>query len=178
MKRRMGALFRAASLALALAGCAVTPAASPGTTGVPGAPSIGPGVAAARGALEAALAPAGFSLELVPIPDRPPEPAGFAPLARVTLRAPLAADPAGGRITLYEFADAPAATAAGSSLAAYLGSGPTRVQFTPDARFVLRQVGSTIVFFAWSPSNAPDARTGDLAAAVATVGREIPVRPL
>jgi len=42
-------------------------------------------------------------------------------------------------------------------------------------RHVIRQVGSTVVFFAWSPASSPDARTAEVAAAVATVGTEVPI---
>jgi hypothetical protein len=51
------------------------------------------------------------------------------------------------------------------------------VQFPPDVRFVLRQVDSTLVFYPWSPASSPDPKTADLAAAIATVGTEVPIPP-
>jgi hypothetical protein len=45
----------------------------------------------------------------------------------------------------------------------------------PDTRFVIRQVGRTVVFFAWSPLNSPDPRTADIQKALETVGIGIPV---
>jgi hypothetical protein len=173
-------VLAAVAAAWLLDGCSGAPAPTPALAPAPSASIPTSGSAATdetRRALEGALRAAGFALETSQVPRRPPEPAGFEPLARVTLRAPLAADASGGLITIYEFADGPAAADAGASLAAYLGSGPTRIQYPPDARLVLRRVGSTLVFFSWSPTNAPDPRTADLAAAIATVGTEIPIRP-
>ena len=60
-------------------------------------------------------------------------------------------------------------------MAGYLASGPGRIQFPNDARHVLRQVGSTLVFFTWSPAASPDPKVGALAAALETVGTEIPI---
>ncbi|MFH1475321.1 MAG: hypothetical protein ABIG85_05620 [Chloroflexota bacterium] len=65
--------------------------------------------------------------------------------------------------------------AGAAELAAYVTSGPGRVQYAPDVRHVIRRVGSTVVFFPWSPASSPDARTADVAAAVATVGTEVPL---
>jgi hypothetical protein len=82
----------------------------------------------------------------------------------------LAQDPAHGFIVLYDFPDAGAAYAAGTEMARYLASGPGRIQFPPDAEHVLRQVGSTLVFFTRSPGNSPDPRSVDIAQALGTVG--------
>jgi hypothetical protein len=59
--------------------------------------------------------------------------------------------------------------------ARYVGSGPGKVQFPVDARFVLRQVGTTLVFYSWSPGTPADPRTPDIATALATLGVEIPI---
>jgi hypothetical protein len=84
-------------------------------------------------------------------------------------------DPTHGFISVYQFADEAAAAAAGNQQAVYLASGPGRVQFQPDTRFVLRQVGPTVVFFAWSPANSPDERTPEIQRVLETIGTAIPI---
>ncbi len=108
---------------------------------------------------------------------RPAEPPSFASVARWPFQAVLPDDPAGGYFVIYEFPDLAFAAAGGRDLAAYITSGPGRVQFPPDVRFVLRQVGSTLVFYPWSPASSPDPKTPDLAAALASVGSEVPIPP-
>ena len=61
---------------------------------------------------------------------------------------------------VYDFPTPQAAFAGGSELAAYLASGPGRVQFPNDAQHVIRQVGSTLVFYTWSPVNSPNGHAG------------------
>ena len=77
---------------------------------------------------------------------------------------------AGGFIVVYEFSDAGTASTAGNELAEYLGSGPGRVQFASDTRFVLRQLGTTLVFFPWSPGSSPDPRAPKIEEALRTLG--------
>jgi hypothetical protein len=60
-------------------------------------------------------------------------------------------------------------------MAAYLASGPGRVQFPNDARHVLRQLGPTLVFFTWSPTVSPDPSVAALAGALETLGTGIPI---
>ena len=78
---------------------------------------------------------------------------------------------------VYELPDLAAAATSAAELAAHVTSGPGRVQYPPDVRHVIRQVGSTVVFFPWSPASSPDARTAEVAAAVAGVGTEVPLPP-
>ena len=59
-------------------------------------------------------------------------------------------------------------------MGAYLESGQGRVQFPPDARHVLRQLGSTVIFLSWSPSTLTDPRMDDVAAALETLGTRDP----
>jgi hypothetical protein len=106
---------------------------------------------------------------------RPPEGPLLAAAPRSVVQATLPNDPAHGFIVVYAFASGAAAQAAAEDHAAYVASGIGRVQFTSDARFVLRLLGSTVVFFWWSPGAALDPRTADIATALATIGTEVQV---
>ena len=107
---------------------------------------------------------------------RPPEGSILAAAPRSVLQGTLPDDPAHGFIVIYALASDAAAEAAAEDQAAYVASGPGRVQFTPDAHFVLRVASSTVIFFWWSPGAALDQRTKDIEAALANVGTEVPVR--
>jgi hypothetical protein len=124
-----------------------------------------------------ALRAAGLVVESTLTAIRPAEPPSFAGVARWPFQAVLPDDPAGGYFLVYEFADPAVAADGGRDLAAYIASGPGRVQFPPDVRFVLRQVGATLVFFPWSPASSPDPKTSSVATALASVGSEVPIPP-
>jgi hypothetical protein len=128
-----------------------------------------------RQRLAEALGAASLQLEASQIPFRPAESPRLAAAPRAVFQVRLPQDPNHGFIVVYEFADTGAASAAGAEQASYLASGPGRVQFPIDARFVLRQVGTTLVFYAWSPGTPADPRTPDIAAVLATIGVEIPI---
>jgi hypothetical protein len=172
--RRAGRIAAAAVVAVLGAGCAapVAPTAAPVVTP---RPTISPAVAATQAQLDGALRARGIALKATDLFVRPGEPASFAAAPRTALRAVLPDDPEGGLVVVYEFPDPAAAAAAATELAGYVTSGPGRVQYPPDVRHVLRQVGSTLVFFPWSPASSPDPRTEDVAAALATVGTEVPI---
>lgn len=106
---------------------------------------------------------------------RPPEGPLLAAAPRSVVQATLPEDPAHGFIVIYAFGSAAAAQAAAEDHAAYVVSGPGRVQFTSDAHFVLRVLDSAVVFFWWSPGAALDARTADIETALLKVGAEVPV---
>lgn len=107
---------------------------------------------------------------------RPPEGALMAAAPRSVIQATLPDDPAHGFIVIYALDSEAGAQAAAEDQAAYIASGPGRVQFATDAHFILRVLGSTVVFFWWSPGAALDSRTGDIETALLTVGAEVPVR--
>ncbi len=136
-----------------------------------------PAVQATLAQIDGALRATGIVLLPTLTTVRPAEPPSFASGARWPFQALLPDDPAGGYFVIYEFPDLAFAAAGGRDLAAYITSGPGRVQFPPDVRFVLRQVGSTLVFYPWSPASSPDPRTPDLAAALASVWSEVPIPP-
>ena len=107
---------------------------------------------------------------------RPPEGPLLAAAPRSTVQATLPEDPAHGFIVVYALATPAAAQAAAEDQAAYIASGIGRVQFAPDAHFVLRVLGPTVVFFWWSPGASLDARTSLIEQALGTVGSAVEVR--
>jgi hypothetical protein len=135
----------------------------------------GPDVASTRARLADALGAVSLQLTVPQVPYRPGEASAFAAAPRAVFQVVLPDDPTHGFISVYQFADEAAAAAAGNQQAVYLASGPGRVQFQPDTRFVLRQVGPTVVFFAWSPANSPDERTPEIQRVLETIGTAIPI---
>jgi hypothetical protein len=131
-------------------------------------------VAATRAALQQALGARQLQVTEPQVAFRPPESPRLAAAARSVVQVVLPNDPAHGFISIYEFADDAAATDAGREQAAYVASGPGRVQFPSDTQFVIRQLGPTIVFFTWS-SNSPDPATPKIRDALEAVGVGIPV---
>jgi hypothetical protein len=108
-------------------------------------------------------------------PYRPPETPALTTAPRAVVQVVLPQDPAHGFIVVYELSGDAQAASVGREYAAYLASGPGRINFPMDTRFSLRRVGSTLVFFSWSPENWPDPRSGDIATALDQVGEGIPV---
>jgi hypothetical protein len=94
---------------------------------------------------------------------------------RAVYQAILPKDPARGYIVIYEFADPARAAAAAAEQQAYLGSGPGRVQTPQGTVTVIRQVGSTLVLYAWLPGAAADASAPGIQAALETLGIGFPV---
>ncbi len=173
MAARVRSRYRWAGWALALgivaAGCGIgAPSVTPPT-------ATGSDVVAARAELEDALGALSLQLDDPQVPHRPGESPTFAAAPRAVFQVVLPDDPGHGFVSVYEFADEARAEAAGKDQAAYIASGPGRVQWVPDTRFVIRQVGRTVVFFAWSPLNSPDPRTADIQKALESVGTGIPV---
>ncbi len=175
--RRAAAPTLAGALAVALAACG-------GGAGLP-APTVGPiatpistpsiAVQTTIVQLQGALRAAGLTLRATQVPVRPAEPASFAGVARWPFQVVLPDDPTGGLFVVYEFPDVALAAIGAADLAGYVASGPGRVQYPTDVRFVLRQVGTTIVLFAWSPASSSDPRTEAAANALATVGSEVAI---
>jgi hypothetical protein len=169
----------AALVALVAGGCGIAANTTGTTSFTP--PSVGPSigttaaVTGTRAAVAAALAAKSLQLGDPKVPFRPPESARLAAAARGVYQVVLPADPAHGFVSIYEFPDAAAAATAGKEQADYVASGPGRVQFPIDTRFVIRQLGTTIIFYAWSPENSPDPRTTDIQSALETVGAAIAV---
>ena len=167
----------ACAAALSVAACwgaGLAPPAVP-TAPTPGA-SVTPAIELARIQLEGALRSGGLALTQPAAPYRPAESPALAAAPRVVFQAPLDGAPDQGRIVVYELGDPQAAYVAAREMAAYLGTGPGRIQFAPDARFALRLLGSTVIFAPWSPANADDPRAGDrLLVLLQTVGADVPI---
>ena len=140
------------------------------TTGVAGSAAT-----VTRGDVARALAAQGIQVEDVTRPYRPAEAPAFATAPRLVIRAILPDDPDHGLVVIYEFADPAAASAAAEEEAAYIASGVGRVQFPNDARFLIRVVGSTAIFFTWSPAASLDARTASIATALEGLGLGVTV---
>lgn len=157
-----------------------------GRVAAPGAPTFppvgattapaGPAAASTRTALADAFAAQGLQLEDVVTAYRPAEAPRVALAPRLVVRVIVPADPDHGRILIYEFRDAGAATVAAREQASYVSSGVGRVQFPPQTQFTLRVVGSTVLFYAFSTEDVPDPeRATAIATALAGLGFEVPV---
>ena len=95
---------------------------------------------------------------------------------RTVLQVTLPEDPDRGFILVYALASPAAAQAAAEDHAAYLAAGiGGGVQYPPGTEFALRVAGANVVFFHWLPANSPDARTPEIAAALATIGTEVAI---
>jgi hypothetical protein len=177
--RRAVAIATIAVLALVVIAALVGGTPPPGAATFPpvGATTGSAGSAAAvtRGDVTRALAAQGLQAEDMSRPYRPAEAPAFATAPRIVIRAILPDDPDHGLIVIYEFADPATASAAAGDQAAYIASGVGRVQFPTDSRFVIRVVGSTAVFFTWSPAGSPDARTASIATALEGLGLGVTV---
>lgn len=162
--------------ALAVAGCGIAarggPVQSPIATPIPSVPVA---IDQTRVQLEGAFRAAGYFLERADDPFRPPESALLAVTPRVVYQVLLPDDPGRGQIVVYEFPDPERAAAAGREMAAYLASGPGRVQFSPDARHVLRQLGTTLIFYTWSRESAASDAVEEIATVLDTVGQGIAI---
>jgi hypothetical protein len=171
----------AVTLALLIAACAPAapvPGTNPPSTAVGTAPALSASVSTTADRIAAALGSVGLTATALPpqpVTFRPGESPLLAAAPRLVLQALLPGDPGRGFIVVYDFVDDAAAATAGAEMAGYLATGPGRIQFPNDARHVLRQVGPTLVFFTWSPAASPDPKVGALAAALETVGTEIPI---
>jgi len=173
---RSGPVAVIIALGLLLGACAAP--ASSGPTYPPEGVTPPPAGDATRATLNQvlrALDAAGFEAAIAGRPYRPPESARLAAAPRTVVQVTLTADPTRGLLVIYGLDSPEAARAAAGDQAAYIASGPGRIQFPPDARFVLRVVGSSVVFFSWSPGSATDPRTADIAAALETIGTGVAV---
>jgi hypothetical protein len=164
-----------ASLALALVVGACGIAASTDVATFPPEPvgpaaTVTPAVGQTRAAIAAALAPHRLQLDDADEPFRPSESQLTSDAPRAVFQVVLPEDPDGGYIVVYEFRDAATAVDAGNDLAGYLGTGNGRVAYPLDAQHTIRQVGTTLIFYTWSPSTSPDPGSPQIAEALGTLG--------
>lgn len=171
-------LGRALLVAALVIGCggSVQPAITPRPVASAGPNTNTSGaVALTRAAIRRALGAVGLQLDDARIPVRAPEPVSLDAVPRTVAQALLPDDPNHGFITIYDFPTTTAAADGGRALASYLRTGFGRAQFTPDARHTIRQFGTTVVYFSWSPASSPDHRTAEIENALLTVGSEVPL---
>jgi hypothetical protein len=174
-------------LAGLLAGATFVAAACSGTSGQPPAiqpppgaslgpaRSPGPAVVQTRTELVRALGTRNLVLQDSQAPFRPPEDATFTVTPRALYQVILPDAPTEGFIVVYDFPDPGSAADAAKAQAAYLASGPVKVQSPLGARHVLRLVGSTVVLYSWVPSGVDDPRQPDIEPALELVGTGVPV---
>ncbi|HEY4633637.1 MAG TPA: hypothetical protein VIH00_06935 [Candidatus Limnocylindrales bacterium] len=164
-------------LAAVLAGCVAGDGAvatfPPGSIGP--AETVSPAVALTRAELVRVLGTKNLVLDDAQVPFRPVEGPRFTTAPRAVFQVLLPDDPDEGFIVVYEFPDAGAAASAAAEQAAYLASGPGRIQSAEGTRNILRQVGSTVVFYSWVPAGATDAQAPSIGAALETLGVAIDI---
>jgi hypothetical protein len=175
MRRASSVLVLAVSAALALGGCGVGAGGTVSSPPVPSAepaPTVTVAVAQTRGAIAAALAAGGVAAPLADAtrPYRPAESARLRDAPRAVYQVLIPDQPDAGFIVVYEFPDAASAVDAGNEEAGYLGTGPAKVQFPPDAEHVLQAVGTTLVLYTWSPTASSDPTAGMVAEALKPLG--------
>jgi hypothetical protein len=130
-----------------------------------------------REQLVAALSARNLILVDAKVPFRPAEPPEVAVVPRTVYQVQLRDDPSGGFIVAYDTGSSPAAAAAGTSLSAYVSSGPGRVQSPLGTVHVIRQLGQSVIYYRWLPAAAPDPLTSGIQAALETIGFAVPVSP-
>jgi hypothetical protein len=174
MRARLRLLGLLVSVVAVATGCTGTAHATfPPLGSTPG--PAGNTTAAAANQVIGALAAVGLQAALTNRPYRPPEGPLLAAAPRTVLQVALPDDPGHGFIVVYSLIDAPGAEAAASDMAAYVSTGNGHIQFVANSHFVLRVIGSAVVFFAWSPDNAPDASTHLIEDALSSLGDPVPV---
>jgi len=165
--------------ALSVGACAPTttgPAAqSPVAAPVGPSRTVGPAVAQTRADLVRVLGTRNLVLQDSQAAFRPPEDPRFTAAPRALYQVILPEAPTEGFIVVYEFGDPTAASEAATAQAAYLATGPAKVQSAFGARHVLRLVGSTVVLYTWVPDGVQDPRQPDIQAALETLGTGVPV---
>ena len=177
-RRGPAAFLAAAFVAVVLAACA--PGDGPTLATFP-AGTIGPartaGAAAAQTRIELVrvLGERNLVLRDTEAPFRPPEDVTFTTTPRAIYQVVLPDAPTEGFIVVYEFPDATAAAEAAADQAAYLASGPARVQSAFGSRHVMRLVGSTVVLYSWVPEGASDERHPEIQPALETLGSGVPI---
>ncbi len=174
-----------AALGLAFALGATVLLAACGATEVPSlrlpAVSVGPGrtvspaVIQTRIELVRALGEHNLVLSDSQAPVRPAEAPLLAAAPRAVYQVILPKDPTHGFIIVYEFPDPARAAAAAAEQQAYLATGPARVQTPFGTVSIIRQVGSTVVFYDWLPEGSPDDSAPGIQASLETLGVGFPV---
>ena len=156
-------------LAVSVLGCAPPAArlASPGTGGDP--------ASATKALVLGALGGVGLQAVDATKPYRPAETPSLIGAPRSVIQVQLPDDPEHGYIVIYSLGSAVTAEKVAFDQAAFVASPAGRIQFPPGSHFAIRIVDTTVIFFTWSPSASPDARTHLIEDAVDTLGVAVPV---
>jgi len=173
----VAAALASATAVLAVAACA------PGGLSVASFPagSIGPAgtagtvVAQTRSEIVRAIGEHNLVLQDTEAPFRPAEDLAFTTAPRAVYQVILPDAPSEGYIVVYEFPDPSAAAEAATEQAAYLATGPARVQTPFGTRHVMRLVGSTVVLYSWVPDGVTDKRQPEIQPALETLGVGVPI---
>ena len=120
--------------------------------------------------VQAALEAASFQVQDPVTTYRPGESPSLIGVPRRLLQAVLASDPQGGYVVIYELPANGEADAVGRDFAAHLASGTGAILYPRDAQFVIRRMGQTLVFFAWSSTVSPDPSVARLASVLEGLG--------
>jgi hypothetical protein len=173
-------LIAGCGLAVLLAACApagggVVPSVPPAGQSQGPARTVGPAVAQTRGELVRVLGEKRLVLQDSQAAFRPPEDARFTETPRALYQVILPQAPQEGFIVVYEFPDPAIASEAATAQAAYLASGPVKVQSAFGTRHIIRLVGPTVVVYSWVPSSVEDPLQPDIQAALETPGTGVPV---
>ena len=171
-------LTLAAPIVLALAACAPSGtsviAPAPAATAGP-VKTAGPVVAQTRAELVRVLGGRNLVLQDSAAPFRPPEDARFTVTPRALYQVILPQAPQEGFIVVYEVPDPTTAAEAATGQAAYLATGPAKVQSALGARHIIRLVGQTVVMYSWIPNGVKDPLQPDIQVALETLGTGVPV---
>jgi len=181
--------MRSGPLALAVLAAAVLVAACGADGDTPSLPADGPAVPTpavssgsgpaavrAREALDSALGRAGLAVTPSAIPYRPAEGGALATATRTVYQVTLPTETEPRFVVAYTFATDAAADTAARDQAAYLESGPGRVQSPLGTEHVLRRLGAAVIYYQWLPASTTDPAAIDLAGALRTLGIAFDVR--
>src|SRR4029079_10062864 len=101
---------------------------------------------------------------------RPAESQRLMDAPRAVYQVVLPQDPEAGYVVVYEFRGAAEAVDAGDEFAGSVGSGgPGKVTFPIDAQHTIRQLGTTLIVYSYSPSTSPDPGSAQIAEAPKSV---------
>ena len=166
----------AAALIILVAACA--PAYVPRTTYPPVGSTPHPAGGATTSTVQAvigALATAGLQAIESNRSFRPPEGPLLAAAPRSIVQVTLPDDPDHGFIAVYALDSPNAALAAADDHATWVASSIGRINFAPGTRFVLRALGSTVIWFSWLSGSSPDPRLDQIGPALETLGEAVTV---
>jgi len=171
------AIIAIALSAASLAGCGTT-AAPPSTVAAPSAAptrAVTAAVLQTRGALVTALGAENLVLTDSQAAVRSAEAPALAAAPRAVYHVLLPKDPSKGFVLVYDFVDPAHAAGAAAEQQAYLATGPGRVQTPQGTVSVIRQVGSTVVYYQWLPAAAQDPSAVGIEDALDGLGVGFPV---